>query len=387
MPGFDSLQGLGQGAGIASGLAQGMQAFVNTRSALTDQEIKKRLANAQSTDAYAKLLQSGLFPDEADAKARQLGIVPYSQGEKPTGFVTPPMQAQQPSGIQEQPGSNAQNVMAPGAPPMDDSGKSPSGPMTEQQAKAQGMNFTGMRAFNASQVQKNADAQRAREDMLWSSKNDPAKVAAINNAQMEPTEKGVAGLQEYHKQAQVLSSQYQSAKSNLRDAGELSGPAAIEQLHRVMNPDIMRMASGGDVGQEKGIMNEWENRVSNAAGSGDSPESRANVEKVLDEAYRYQSKALRGTVNDISAPYIDRGASQKIKQLSALDESDALWKKGPSSGQSKSGESGPMTKALADATPSPADIMAALKKRGIDPNKVRPNPRPSGLMPNGLMNK
>jgi len=327
MPGFSSLQGLAQGAGAAQGLAQGLQAYVQTKTALQDQAIKKKLASAQTGDAYAKLLQSGLYPDEADAKARELGIIPYSEGEKPTGFTTPPVQSQQ--AVQQQqtpPGSS--NANAPVAPTIDDSSKSPSasgsftgGPLNEQQGKAMGLTFTGLRQFNATQAEKNADEQRSRDNILWAAEHDPAKKAAIVNATSEPTTKFHDLIKDDQAKTQAAAKNTKDIFDILDQGGTRSKQAVMELLREIFHPgnpragDIPTQFAKGSKAREE-IADYIEGKTSGQF----SPETAEAIKQMTARLYKNQAQTYRGKVGAVSNAY--PGANTSVAAIPEMDVMD-----------------------------------------------------------------
>lgn len=69
---------LAQGAGISSGLLEGIQSALQTQNMLQEQAIKKKLANAQSMEAFSKLAQV-TGRNYAEDQFKKMGLMP--QGE------------------------------------------------------------------------------------------------------------------------------------------------------------------------------------------------------------------------------------------------------------------------------------------------------------------
>lgn len=93
--------GLSEWGGISKGLAEGLQTYIQTQNILQETAIKKRLANAQSVDAYAKLIDVA-GTDVANQEKEHLGLMPNpNQGLMTSKPQSSPLQSMGPGGAEE----------------------------------------------------------------------------------------------------------------------------------------------------------------------------------------------------------------------------------------------------------------------------------------------
>ncbi len=310
MPGFDSLQGLGQGAGIASGLAQGMQAFVNTRSALQEEAIKKKLANAQSIEAYGKLVP-------AIGRTRATGIA-ENMGLIPSGMIP-----QQPAQQTPQPESHSPSGLAPtGGLPLDDSGKTSSGnspAQTSNQAFTDSLSDMDEPSRNVAMFehQKQFEQDQKRQQALWE-QQQPAAKATLANELAKPTTS-------FHDLIKDDAAKTQAAAKNTKDifdildeGGTRSKQAVMELLPEVFHPgnpragDIPTQFAKGSKARE-----EIADYVAGKTTGEFSPETADAIKQMTARLYKNQAQTYQGKVNAVSGAY--PGADKSVAAVPEMD--------------------------------------------------------------------
>lgn len=127
------MDSLGMGAGIGQGLQSAVSTYLQTQGMLQEQAIKKRLANAQSVDAYTKLFQTG-GRSTANNMAKSLGLpgTDSSSTEQAQGMI----QAPESGMIQIPPPANAEQGMIQGGGSSDQASVDPKAQAAGQYAKA-----------------------------------------------------------------------------------------------------------------------------------------------------------------------------------------------------------------------------------------------------------
>lgn len=235
MPNFGLLSAA---AGAAQGVSSGVDAFFNMRSRLNEEAIKKQLANAQSLDAYSKLVSSGIYPEDAEKVAQRFGLIqgggmlpspePANQGASNpnVGFANAPSGSADPT-------SNAKAGMA-GAP------LAPSGQAYRSETPNQGM-LPDRATFKAAGAPYQAYQAAVKQSLDPKYQQDLQKGALdLKNSQynynMAPIEKTNTYLGDQKTAAMDASTNYVTVARALKQGGEGTPGVVFPALSKLANP-------------------------------------------------------------------------------------------------------------------------------------------------------
>lgn len=347
MAGFAGLQGLAQAAGVAQGLGQGAQSYVQTQNMLQEQAIKKKLANAQSADAYSKLLQS-IDPERAQQLGKQFGLLPGGGLISPSSAAPSSGSDGSPEPINEDPSHYSPTGLAPsGADHLDDSAQPP----TASGVFLKNLPWNMQKQAELSSYQEEQKLLAQRKEKQWEEQNLPKESAEAQHAQFAPTKEAYDATKSARDDMSTEASSYIRLKKALETGGEHAGSVAVQAFQRMNNPDIKRML-GGELGEEKGTLNKIENDIAEHQGKGISDNSAAAIERIADRVHGVMSENFRNQMKDMSDVYVPGGANPAFTRMHELDAADKLMNQGSVLGKRKVPQSEGMT------TSAPAGILA-----------------------------
>jgi len=197
--------GLATGAGISSGLLEGIQSALQMQNMMQETAIKKRMANAQSMEAFARLAES-TTPEYARQQMQRSGLLPQD-----------PVQSAQTSQAQPQTSS--------GYPERNISGQSSPGLIGGSPAvQAQTNDPLAMPTYEQFKANPNAYGKRARDAFMpiymheQMMAHDPAYQLELEKKQ---TDVKNAGLEQYNKGAES----FKTTKQEMGNANDAFGKA------------------------------------------------------------------------------------------------------------------------------------------------------------------
>lgn len=353
---------LGAAAGISEGLGAGVQAFLQTRQMLTENEIKKRLANAQSEDAYAKLIDVG-GTDIANGEKKNLGLVGAPGLVKPDSAMPQkaPQEFQSQSS-QEQAGANARpsadagsanpNVgtaqtggtgMAPEGAQRIDASNQPSGLINPndaiksamRQPKAyRGLMLGPVQAQLESQAklstpQGQAEYRKQLADAQNSELETQKKPIDIRNAGNEPFEKGASEFKTAKADFETGAEAYSKLMRLTNDPSPKNFQSATMQLIKADLPgQAARMGTIEAMEQSPVIMQKYGDLIQEAKSGVPTQRSIEDLQRTGTDIYLENSNRFRAAQNDEIKNAASRGAkSTSYVNSSFADQIDSLANK------------------------------------------------------------
>ncbi len=216
-----AMGGLGKAAGIASGISAGVESFFNVRSQLQEQALKKKLANAQSIEAYSKIIPY-LGTDAAGPLAEKMGLIPHMDATAGAAQAQPPAD-----------GSQAPSNPGGQAPPSAHLDANPQQPT----AAANSVQLTPAQRYQKAIADSYRKPQGEREGLMAVAKTEweheqPDYKAGLNAKAWEPLKDPMARMN-------TVGEQYTRGVRALKEGGPKSAPIIEDALAQ------MTVQSGG----------------------------------------------------------------------------------------------------------------------------------------------
>lgn len=296
-------------SGIGQGLTAGADSFMRTQSMLEQQAIAKRLANAQSVDAYSKLWGVG-GKQAADAQAKNLGLMqqPVDQSQ----VSAPPAQAPSPGMLPPQPSQ-----------PSPQSPQQPSGMLTpdvntpDKPAQVSPSDFQNMGQSGREYYMKyqSPEAQVA----LQKSQAD------LKNANLEQFNKGNESFKSTKETFETAADAYGKLMKVTGDNSPKNLQSALMQVIKLDMPrQAVRMGSLQAMQEDPQIMQKYGNQISEITSGVPTKLTVQDLQRVGTNLYQSNSSEFRAAQKDEMANAKVRSAQPTYVNSSYADQMDKL---------------------------------------------------------------